>query len=1039
MPESKKISELTDSPAINIALDTLSIGKQALVFCSTKASAEATAEKISDLVKSENTELIQLSEKALHALSTPTKQCKRLSSILKKGIAFHHAGLASEQRKLIEDNFKAGTIKIICCTPTLCLSENTKIWHGMKETIVNKFSSKNPLFVLSNNNKLMCMKALKIDKNFNEKNLIRITSVSGYSITLTPNHEILVKRGTNKQTICASECQKSDKIATIGKISLKKTDNANFNDFVTENEISFDSNLLSTDVHYLIGAMLGDGYSGAEKIKNKIIYKGSPCIVGKDFEIFNSIIETCKNLNIHYNLSKNYYGTPSLVLTKASWFREFLCNCGVEKGIDKHINEKLLSANEECTKSLLQGLYDTDGYVQKGIKAVGFANTSIRLIKNVQKLLLRFCIVTMLLERKASTMKIYSKEYPTKKSYELLIVNKKSLQIFQKEINFKVERKKEALFNILKQIEDNINYFECKKCNYRIYHDLFSGRTESHKVWGKKKLKIINALGVYGELKSTHLTKVLGFLPRHKTGNRLNHHYQLISKKRYKNRDWIWYLNPIGKFFHKFLFQDKLEFASFFEFENCPICNKGFSKVIKKGWRDADFEGDIFWDKIKKIETVKKEDSESVYDVVLSNNRQNKHFFVAEGILVHNSFGLNLPAFRAIMKDLKRYGGRWGMQWIPTLEYHQCIGRAGRPDYNDKFGEAISVAQTETEKEEIKKRFVDGSPENIYSKLAVEPVLRTYVLSLVASGVCRSKEDLLSFFEKTFYGYQFRDENKIEAILSKIIQMLEEWEFVKTSVAASDFVSADEIIGQGKIDATIIGKRVSELYIDPYTANFLIACMKRAANKIANEFSILHMASNTLEMRPIFTARAKEIPEIEETLSKKNSIVLEPTYFDPEYDDFLSATKTAIVLEEWLNEKDEEYILENYNVRPGEFNVKKESADWVSYAAEELAILLEFRDVVKIIRKTRFRLRHGIKDELIPLVKLEGIGRVRARKLFRNGIKNIGDIRACDVAKLSQILGKAIALDVKKQSGEDIIKDVIPKNKRKGQINIEDF
>jgi helicase len=39
------------------------------------------------------------------------------------------------------------------------------------------------------------------------------------------------------------------------------------------------------------------------------------------------------------------------------------------------------------------------------------------------------------------------------------------------------------------------------------------------------------------------------------------------------------------------------------------------------------------------------------------------------------AFGLNLPAFRAIMKDLKRYGGRWGMQWIPVLEYQQCIGK----------------------------------------------------------------------------------------------------------------------------------------------------------------------------------------------------------------------------------------------------------------------------------------------------------------------------------------------------------------------------
>jgi replicative superfamily II helicase len=38
------IKEHTDIPAINIALDTLEKNKQALVFCNTRRSAEATDE-----------------------------------------------------------------------------------------------------------------------------------------------------------------------------------------------------------------------------------------------------------------------------------------------------------------------------------------------------------------------------------------------------------------------------------------------------------------------------------------------------------------------------------------------------------------------------------------------------------------------------------------------------------------------------------------------------------------------------------------------------------------------------------------------------------------------------------------------------------------------------------------------------------------------------------------------------------------------------------------------------------------------------------
>ena len=114
-----KIDEKTDNAVLDIALDTLKIGKQALVFASTKKSAEKTAEEISKKIKAENEALREIADGALNALSRPTKQCERLALCMKKGIAFHHAGLVEKQRSLIEDNFRKGAIKIICCTPTL--------------------------------------------------------------------------------------------------------------------------------------------------------------------------------------------------------------------------------------------------------------------------------------------------------------------------------------------------------------------------------------------------------------------------------------------------------------------------------------------------------------------------------------------------------------------------------------------------------------------------------------------------------------------------------------------------------------------------------------------------------------------------------------------------------------------------------------------------------------------------------------------------------------------------------------------------------
>src|SRR3989344_4254581 len=103
-------------PLTQLALETIAMNKQAIIFAPSRASAEKTAEDISKLT---TFNIPELEKEVLHAASTPTKQCRRLSHCLKKGIAFHHSGLVSAQREIIEQQFRRGTIKVICCTPTL--------------------------------------------------------------------------------------------------------------------------------------------------------------------------------------------------------------------------------------------------------------------------------------------------------------------------------------------------------------------------------------------------------------------------------------------------------------------------------------------------------------------------------------------------------------------------------------------------------------------------------------------------------------------------------------------------------------------------------------------------------------------------------------------------------------------------------------------------------------------------------------------------------------------------------------------------------
>ena len=414
------------------------------------------------------------------------------------------------------------------------------------------------------------------------------------------------------------------------------------------------------------------------------------------------------------------------------------------------------------------------------------------------------------------------------------------------------------------------------------------------------------------------------------------------------------------------------------------------------------------------------------------------------------AFGVDLPAFRAILKDLRRYGPH-GLSYIPVLEYLQMAGRAGRPKF-DKTGEAIVVAASENEKKKLYEKYVLGEPEDIYSKLAVEPVLRTYLLSLIASNFVNTKKKIVDFFGKTFWAHQFVEtsiggaENsqsefsgmdKLVLIIDKMLDLLEEWKFIQRN--KEDFTSADKINDDEKINATLMGKRVAELYIDPLTAYFFITCLKHGSDRKPKEISFLQMVCHTLEIRPLLRVGVREQDKIQEELVKYYDLLLEkePSLYEPEYEDYVNSFKTASMLNEWINEKTEEYLLESYNTRPGELRSKLDIADWLLYASEEISRILHYQQLNKEIVKLRLRLKHGVKEELLPLIKIKGVGRVRARKLYFNRIKDVGDVKRADFGKLAQILGQNIALNVKKQVGQEIKE--VPSGKRKGQVSLKHY
>ena len=58
----------------------------------------------------------------------------------------------------------------------------------------------------------------------------------------------------------------------------------------------------------------------------------------------------------------------------------------------------------------------------------------------------------------------------------------------------------------------------------------------------------------------------------------------------------------------------------------------------------------------------------------------------------------------------------------------------------------------------------------------------------------------------------------------------------------------------------------------------------------------------------------------------------------------------------------------------------------------EIAKHVERADLLEELGDLRRRISYGIREELLDLVRVKGIGRVRARILFKHGIKNLDDL-----------------------------------------------
>ena len=143
------------------------------------------------------------------------------------------------------------------------------------------------------------------------------------------------------------------------------------------------------------------------------------------------------------------------------------------------------------------------------------------------------------------------------------------------------------------------------------------------------------------------------------------------------------------------------------------------------------------------------------------------------------------------------------------------------------------------------------------------------------------------------------------------------------------------------------------------------------------------------------------------------------------YEEFLGEVKTAMVLESWIEEASENTLIDQFHVQPGDLFRTIENAKWLLHATHEIAKLFGNKAVLPLASELIERVAKGIKKELLPIVKLEGIGRVRGRIMFNAGFQTVADIKHAPIEELTNLplIGPRLAKKIKAQVGGFVKKE----------------
>ena len=356
------------------------------------------------------------------------------------------------------------------------------------------------------------------------------------------------------------------------------------------------------------------------------------------------------------------------------------------------------------------------------------------------------------------------------------------------------------------------------------------------------------------------------------------------------------------------------------------------------------------------------------------------------------AFGVNLPASTVFVEPMKwETDERTGTPVevpVSWAEYENISGRAGRLGFHEEFGRSIVIAVNQFQADLLWNGYILGEQEQ-FALAPGQAGFADRVLNLIASKVCSTADEVVSFCGLTYLGFLRRG-----AASPQAADKAHEVEQTLAELVRAQLVIRGE---DGRLEASSLGEVAARRGIQAATAVKLARFFSQARDRAVPELELFHLFSLTADGKRVYVPLSstehrsriyesmlnEQLPDGDDPPGEELKRLLHADMLPTSTE--VRSAKLSLLLGEWIRGGALSGLESRYRCYAGTIRSLTDEIGWLADAANEVAEVMGWSRADRL-KDLADSVRFGVRPDGLALARaLPGLDREAVRALVAAG------------------------------------------------------